>query len=218
MYPNEPIILQEEKEFIVCVKPFGYLSEESEKGKSLPLYLLKNSKKTGENTRFYPVHRLDKETGGVMVYAKTTKMASILSEKIRCGEFEKLYLAEVTGEINPLDGEMKDLLFHDRKKNKSFVVQRKRQGVKVADLFYKTVEQRENSAIVQIKLLTGRTHQIRVQFSSRGNPVLGDRKYGGEKSEFLHLWAYRLAFSDEFGKQLVFQMLPPFFQTDLLPI
>lgn len=130
----------------------------------------------------FPVHRLDSLTTGLMVYAKTQKAAAFLSAEITGGRFEKEYTAEVHGRPAEDKGRYEDLLYRDAKKNKSFTVKRERKGVKKAVLEYEVLDTRETPdgvfSTVKIRLLTGRTHQIRAQFSSRGMPVAGDGKYG----------------------------------------
>ena len=147
------------------------------------------------------VHRLDRGVGGVMVYAKTPAAAAKLSATVQARELKKEYLAVVHGKPMPEGGEMRDLLFHDRRQNKTFVVERQRAGVKEALLEYDTVEhlktaRGEECSLMHILLHTGRTHQIRVQFASRGHSLLGDGKYGARgDSRQIALFATRLAFS-----------------------
>ena len=146
------------------------------------------------------VHRLDRGVGGVMVYAKTPFAAAKLSSAVQARELKKEYLAVVRGTPTPSCGEMRDLLFHDRRQNKAFVVERQRAGVKEALLEYDTIEhlqtsRNEECTLVHILLHTGRTHQIRVQFASRGHPLLGDGKYGARgDNRQIALFATRLAF------------------------
>ena len=147
------------------------------------------------------VHRLDRGVGGVMVYAKTPLAAAKLSAAVQARELQKEYLAVVRGNLNPENGEMRDLLFHDRRQNKTFVVERQRAGVKEALLEYDTIEhlttaRGEECSLVHVLLHTGRTHQIRVQFASRGHTLLGDGKYGARgDNRQIALFATRLAFS-----------------------
>ena len=147
------------------------------------------------------VHRLDRGVGGVMVYAKTPLAAAKLSAAVQARELKKEYLAVVRGSLEPEAGEMRDLLFHDRRQNKTFLVERQRAGVKEALLEYDTVERiktahGEECSLVHVLLHTGRTHQIRVQFASRGHSLLGDGKYGARgESRQIALFATRLAFS-----------------------
>jgi 23S rRNA pseudouridine1911/1915/1917 synthase len=124
----------------------------------------------------FPAHRLDLNVGGVMVYARNKAAAAKLSQLIQSGELVKEYVAMVHG-TPPEDGDWTDLLFKDSSKNKVFVVKKERKGVKKARLEFHRLTEGESS-LVRIRLHTGRSHQIRVQFSSRGFPLLGDHKYG----------------------------------------
>lgn len=160
-------ILYFDKDIAVCIKPVGIDSENK-----VPQILTETL-----GGDFYTVHRLDKNVGGVMVYARSSKAAAELSQAIQSGEMIKEYLAVVHGTPDN-SGVMEDLLFKDSSKNKVFVVKRERKGVKKAKLEYDVVCQGELS-LVHIRLHTGRSHQIRVQFASRGFPLAGDRKYGG---------------------------------------
>ena len=167
-------ILENNKDYIVCIKPSGVLSEDG-KANSLPLLLAE-----GEQ-RPLVIHRLDKEVSGVMVLAKTPKAAAELTRQITDKTFKKEYLAVVSGEVEE-HGIFEDLLYHDRAKNKTYTVKRERKGVKPAKLEFWRLAVAETEcgtvSLVKVKLYTGRTHQIRVQFASRRLPLLGDRKYG----------------------------------------
>lgn len=129
----------------------------------------------------FTLHRLDKNVGGVMVYARNKKTAAILSKAIQQGEMVKEYLAKVHG--TPAESNtFEDLLFKDSRKNKVFVVKRQRAGVKKAKLEYRRLTEGEES-LVHVRLYTGRSHQIRVQFASRGFPLVGDHKYGSKSDK-----------------------------------
>ena len=195
-------ILYEDKFIIVCVKAPGILSESG----GMP-ELLKES--TGAKDIFC-VHRLDKDVGGVMVYAKTQKAAAKLSASVAGKELRKEYLAVVEGPV-PESGTMRDLLFHDVRKNKTYVVDRERKGVKEALLDYRNAGFADGLSLVYITLFTGRSHQIRVQFASRKMPLAGDGKYGSRYRELpLGLWAYSLSFPHPVtGKIMRFQKSPP---------
>ena len=198
------IVLFEDSALLVCVKPAGVLSEKSEK----PNMVSMTSEHTGTET--FPVHRLDRETGGVMVYAKTKQAAAARSEQIRQGSIKKRYLAVAQGIFEEKNGEMTDLLFRDKQKNKTFVVDRERAGVKTAELEYTVLDEKNGYSLAYILLHTGRTHQIRVQFSSRKHPLWGDRKYGGRSGD-LALFAYKLEFTHPVsGEILKYEYLPDF--------
>ena len=167
-------ILFEDADILVCIKPAGYLSEDSEAERSLPRAITEER----SLAELFAVHRLDREVSGVMVYAKSKTAAAKLSAQVADRSFEKEYLAVVEGVPADDEATLTDLLFKDSRRNKSFVVDRKRAGVKEASLSYKTLAKGDGRALVRVKLHTGRTHQIRVQFASRKMPVLGDGKYG----------------------------------------
>ena len=188
-------ILFEDQHIIVVEKPTALVCESTAKGDGLADLL-------AEHTGGYigTVHRLDRGVSGVMVYAKTPAAAAKLSAAVQAKELKKEYLAVVHGVPQPESGEMRDLLFHDRRQNKTFVVRRQRAGVKEALLEYDTVEalttaRGEECTLVHVLLHTGRTHQIRVQFASRGLTILGDGKYGARgDNRPIALFAKRLTF------------------------
>ena len=159
-------ILYENGDLVVCVKPVGLDAEHD-----VPAAL-----KEALGGEIFTLHRLDKNVGGVMVYARNRQAAAALSKVIAQGEMIKEYVALVHG-APPAEGDWEDLLFKDSRKNKVFVVKRQRSGVKAARLTYHCLQAGEQS-LVRIRLYTGRSHQIRVQFASRGYPLVGDHKYG----------------------------------------
>ncbi len=161
-------ILHTDNHIVVCVKPVG-LDSETE----VPCALCEAVGGT-----FFPVHRLDKNVGGVMVYARTKAAAAALSKAIQDNAMVKEYVALVHG-TPPESGDWEDLLFKDSSKNKVFVVKKERKGVKYARLEFNRLRE-EAPCAVRIRLYTGRSHQIRVQFASRGFPLLGDHKYGAK--------------------------------------
>ena len=191
---------------IVCIKPAGVLSTDEPGG--LPGLLRQELGDESADVR--TVHRLDRAVSGLMVLARTADAASALSREIREGGFEKEYLAVVHGGT-PESGELRDLLLRDRARKMSFVVSEPGKGVQEAVLRYETLARAEGMSRVRIQLLTGRTHQIRVQFSSRGFPLYGERKYCAEPDDCpLALWSYRLAFSHpETGEHMAFRHDPP---------
>lgn len=193
-------LLYQNKNIIVCIKPVGVSSE----NEGMPALLCE---KTGCKEVF-TVHRLDTAVGGIMVYAKTKKSAAYLSRLVQESLMKKEYLAIVHGEPDKC-GVFEDILFKDSKKNKTFVVDRERAGTKLAKLEYDVVETLENqngkASVVHITLHTGRTHQIRAQFSSRHFPLVGDGKYGAKDNNGkICLMSYRLSFPDEKGDLKVF--------------
>ncbi len=184
-------ILYEDESILVCVKPSGTLSEMSDKENSLPRMICAER----ALDTLFPVHRLDREVCGVMLFAKTQDAAKKLSADVSEHRIKKEYIAIVEGEMDKESDTLVDLLFKDSAKNKSYVVQRERKGVKKASLFYETIAKNNGTTLVRIELHTGRTHQIRVQFSSRGHAVLGDRKYGSSlKSDEIALCSHKLTF------------------------
>ena len=185
-------ILHTDKEFVGIVKPVGMDSEHE-----VPEVL------GGE---VYPLHRLDKNVGGVMVYARNKKAAAALSQVIQDGQMVKEYVAMVHG-TPPEEGDWQDLLFKDSRKNKVFVVKKQRAGVKAARLEYKRLTEGETS-LVHVRLHTGRSHQIRVQFSSRGFPLVGDHKYGSRAKETEPmLFSCRITFPWK-GQERIFEKYP----------
>ena len=164
-------ILHLDPAYVVVIKPVGLDSE-----KDMPEQL--RQVLGGE---IFTVHRLDQNVSGVMVYARNSKMAAELSRQIQDGSFVKEYVALIHGVPEP-QGDWTDLLFKDSRKNKVFVVNKPRAGVKKARLSYRRITAGEYS-LVRIRLYTGRSHQIRVQFASRGFPLVGDHKYGSRAKE-----------------------------------
>ena len=185
-------ILYSDREIVVCIKPVGVDSEHE-----LPALL------GGE---IFPIHRLDKNVGGVMVYARTKSAAAALSRAVQQGAMVKEYRALVHGQP-PENGDWEDLLWKDSAKNKVFVVSRMRKGVKPARLEFTRLRAGEQS-LVHIRLHTGRSHQIRVQFASRGFPLVGDRKYGAKDiSSAPMLFSCKLTFPYR-GKTVSYEALP----------
>lgn len=195
-------ILHRDNDIIVCIKERGLLSQYDEKKPDMISAL-----KEGLGVEAYPVHRLDKEVGGVMVYAINKKSAASLSAQVADRSFSKQYIALVHGAPEKAEDTLEDLLYFDKAKNKSFTVKKERRGVKKAILDYSTVTTYENTSLLRIRLHTGRTHQIRVQFASRKMPLVGDRRYGArDEAQFIHLWSERIEFSHPTtGERIVFE-------------
>jgi len=156
------------------------------------------------------VHRLDMAVGGVMVYALNKKAAAELSGQIARQQIQKEYLAVVQGQPEEQSATLCDLLYKDKSRNKSYVVKRKRAGVKEAKLEYRCLESREDMSLVRILLHTGRSHQIRVQFSSRKMPLVGDVKYGSQYRDcHISLFSCALSFKHpKSGKAMHFEYFP----------
>ena len=213
-------ILEQNAAYVVCVKPAGIPSQ-GEGPEAMPARLAAELRalsaqpaahppaqptagpsaspaepSLGLHGEIYPVHRLDQAVGGVMVYARTKQAAAALSRAIQEGRMEKEYLAVLTKPMAEPHGTLRDLLYHDRVKNKTYVVKRKRNGVKEAVLDYETLASGAEGTL------------IRVQFAARGCPLAGDGKYGGKGSAPL-LWSYRLSFPDpRDGRMQTFEKSP----------
>lgn len=208
-------VLYEDGDIIVCVKDAGVLSQASEKGKEADMtaLLAAHFAENGEAATPHVVHRLDRGTGGVMVYAKTEKAAAALSADASGEGMKKTYLAVIEGKPAEPMGELTDLLFFDRQKDKTYVVNRARRGVKEARLSYEvkgsTVQDGRELTLVRVALHTGRTHQIRAQFASRRLPLYGDARYGAKTRGALGLFACSLTFSHpKTGEERTFSAEP----------
>ena len=180
-------IIAKSKDYVICIKPVGVSSEHD-------MVKLLSEQLDGE---IYCVHRLDNAVGGIMVYARNKKAASLLSQQIAEHQFKKVYLAVIEGTPENEEGTYTDLLFKDSSKNKTYVVSRMRKGVKEASLNYKVIAVKGNLTLVKVSLIKGRTHQIRVQFASRKMPLVGDSRYGSKiKSDIIGLRSYSISFTD----------------------
>ena len=201
-------ILFEDQSITVAKKPADLISEQTERGDGFADLLAARN----PNRYIGVVHRLDRGVGGVMVYARNRDSAARLSAAVQAHRFEKEYLAWIHGIPEQPSGRLCDLLFHDRTCNKTFVVERKRNGVKEAILDYELIRTESGDSdtprsLVRIRLITGRTHQIRAQFSHLGHPLLGDGKYGARGDRCpIALFCCRLSFPHPVtGKALTFQ-------------
>ena len=192
-------ILSQTPGYVLCVKPRGISSEAGEGG--MPDLIAQALALPAE--RVLPVHRLDRETGGVMVYALTRPAAAALSAVIAEGELQKEYLAVTEGLPEEDTGTWTDLLYWDRTKRKSYPVQRQRKGVREAELSFEVIRRTEKNALLRIRPRTGRTHQIRVQCASRSLPLWGDGRYGGKEKQGFGLWCRSLVFPDPDGGGMV---------------
>ena len=170
----EPLhILYEDPHLVICCKPVGVLSEDGQAGRCMPQLLREHYRSLGQkNPYIATVHRLDKITGGVMVFSRRREVTGKLTAAVQAHEIVKEYLAVLRGHPAEPAATLTDLLFRDAGHNKSYVVKRPRKGVREASLFYRELSRTEELSLVRVQLHTGRTHQIRVQFSSRGLPLL----------------------------------------------
>ena len=199
-------IIYKDEAVLVCIKPAGVLSTDEPGG----LPELVRNELGDEKADVRTVHRLDRAVSGLMVLARGAKAASELSRQIRDGEFEKEYLAVVHGETED-KAELRDLLLRNKARKMTFVVTEPEKGVQEALLDYETLERRAGLSKVKIHLHTGRTHQIRVQFSSRGFPLVGERKYCEPVDECpLALWSHMIGFTHpRTGERMRFEKEPP---------
>ena len=199
-------IIYQDKDILVCVKPAGVLSTDEPGG--LPELIRQELGDPNANVR--TVHRLDRMVSGLMVLARRSKAASELSRQIREGEFEKEYMAVCHGSLQEEHGEFRDLLLRNKQERKTYLVTEPGKDVQEAILEYWVLNRAENMTRVRIKLHTGRTHQIRTQFSGRGLPLVGDKKYGiPEANCQIALWSCRLAFKHPYsGKPMEFFLEP----------
>lgn len=189
-------ILFSDPDILVCIKPVGLDSEHE----------LPDALREMLGGEIFTIHRLDKNVGGVMVFARNKSAAAALSRAVQNGEMIKEYVALVHG-TPPESGDWEDLLFKDSSRNKVFVVRKARRGVKQARLEFQCLRA-DDPSLVRIRLHTGRSHQIRVQFASRGFPLVGDRKYGGkDNAPAPMLFSCKLTFPHR-GNILEFEKLP----------
>ena len=200
-------IIYQDKDIIVCVKPPRVLSTDEPGG--LPDLIRQELGDPNANVR--TVHRQDRTESGRSVLARRSKAASELSRQIREGEFQKEYLAVIHGKPEKDESQLRDLLQRNKQERKTYVVNEPGKDVQEAILEYQLVNHTEDLSRVRIQLITGRTHQIRAQFSGRGMPLVGDRKYGIEDPECeIALWSCRLAFKHPYsGKPMEFILDPP---------
>ena len=213
---DELTVLHEDNHIIVVLKPQGIPTCGDDSGDDSLLeqvrrYIKERYNKPG-NVYVGLVHRLDRPTGGVMVFAKTSKAASRLAEQMRTGDFEKRYLAVLAGVPREPQAKLVNYLKKNAVNNMVYVCPPTTDGAKMASLEYFVKEEKGGCSLVEVKLHTGRTHQIRVQMANIGTPVYGDMRYGGEsaKKGNLALWAYSLTFTHPVTKErLRFMAGPP---------
>ena len=200
-------ILFQDSDIIVCIKPPRVLSTDEPGG----MPELVRQALGDEHADVRTVHRLDRVVSGLMVLARNPKAASNLYAQIREGHFGKDYFAVVHGDSLPSTGTLTDLLYRDKARRMTFVAQAPGKGVQEAVLHYRVRASAQGLCFVQVKLVTGRTHQIRVQFSSRGYPLVGERKYATLKDDCdIALWSCRLSFNHPTsGEKMEFSAMPP---------
>lgn len=200
-------IVYQDADIVVCIKPPRVLSTDEPGGMPELVREALGDPKADVRT----VHRLDRVVSGLIVLARSPQAASELSRQIREGEFDKEYLAVVHGKPDADVGTFVDLLLRDKRERKTYVVTEMAKGVQEAILEYQLLDSNEGLSKVSIHLITGRTHQIRAQFSSRGLPLVGDRKYSLNDDHCeIALWSHRLSFRHPItGEPREFTMEPP---------
>ena len=209
-----PTVLYEDRNILICEKPVGQPSQPDPvhmDGTDLLSRIMAWREACGYDPSVYLVHRLDTATGGAILFAKDKESAARLGGMVVGKQIHKQYMAIVHGMPEPAKGRMVDLLYHDKAKNKAYVVATPRKGVKEARLTYETLLQNGDCSLVNVTLETGRTHQIRAQFSHAGHPLLGDGKYGSrEKNCTTALWAAGLRVTHpKTGQSIEVQSAPP---------
>lgn len=192
-------VIYEDNHLLVVEKPVNILSQGDDTNDKDMVNLLKNYVKEKYNKPgnvfIGLIHRLDRPVGGVMVFAKTSKAASRLSEQVRNKSFKKTYRAVIHGTMNKKEDTLKDYLYKNKKTNMVSVVNKNHKEAKNAELDYETLQSKNNFSLVQIDLKTGRPHQIRVQFASRNHPLFGDQRYGQDVNKVgqqIALWSYKI--------------------------
>lgn len=196
-----------DKNLIVAVKPAGVISTDEPGG--MPSLL---REALGDDTAdIRTVHRLDQVVSGLMVFAQNPETASELSRQIRAGEFKKTYLAVVHGVPEERWGRMEDILLRSKEQRKTFVVNKPCRGSQEAILDYNLLGSNGEKSMIEINLVTGRTHQIRAQFTHRRMPLLGDKKYGGRDDGCnIALWSYCIGFTNPATERfMTFKVKPP---------
>ncbi len=209
-------VLYEDNHIIVVEKTANIPSQGDKTGDTDMLTIIKNYLKEKYNkpgnVYLGLIHRLDRPVGGVMVFAKTSKAAARLSEEVRNKIFKKEYLAIVNGKMEERYAQFEDYLWKDEKKNTSYVVKSTKKNAKLASLDYEELnyDENKNVSLVKINLHTGRHHQIRVQFSSRGHALYGDNKYHGRGAgQGICLWAYKITIIHPVTKEeMTFKDIP----------
>ena len=210
---NKLNVLYEDNHIIVVEKKPNMLSQSDITGDIDLLTIIKEYIKTKYNkpgnVYIGLVHRLDRPVGGIMVFARTSKAAKRLNEQIRNHEFNKTYVAILDGILDKKKGKLINYLYKDEKLKKSFVTDKNNKNAKLSELNYEVIGYYKDKTIVKINLITGRHHQIRVQFSNIGYPLCGDQLYGVKNKKQIKLFSYKLEFTHPtLMKKMTFKMLP----------
>lgn len=201
-------ILYQDNRVIVCIKPHGVLSTDEPGGLPGLIREYLGDEKACVRT----VHRLDRVVGGVMVLARSREAAKRLSGQVQDRSFRKTYLAVVWGELEREEGTLRDLLLRSKEEKKTYLVTEPGKDVQEAILNYRVLGRKEGKSLVEIHLVTGRTHQIRAQFSGHGHPLVGDKKYGAPEEEWegIALWSCHVGFRHpQTGEEMDVRVLPP---------
>ncbi len=201
-------IVYQDNRIFVCIKPHGVLSTDEPGGLPGMVRAYLGDEKACVRT----VHRLDRVVGGVMVLARSREGAKRLSCQVQDRTFRKTYLAVVWGELEQEEGKLRDLLLRSKEEKKTYLVTETGKDVQEAILNYRVLGRKKGKTLVEIHLVTGRTHQIRAQFSGHGHPLVGDKKYGApeERMEGIALWSYHVGFRHpQTGEEMDFRALPP---------
>jgi 23S rRNA pseudouridine1911/1915/1917 synthase len=213
---EELVILYEDNHIIVVLKPQNIPSQgDDSKDKDLLTMVKEYIKETYHkpgNVYVGLVHRLDRPTGGVMVFAKSSKAAGRLSEQMKSGDFEKKYLTVLMQSPREKKAVLTNYLKKNSVNNMVYISAQAVEGAKLAQLDYTVLDEKDGLALTEVRLHTGRSHQIRVQMSAIDCPVYGDMRYGGERAKkgYLALWAYLLSFTHPVtGERMVFRVQPP---------
>ena len=210
-------VIFEDNHLLVVEKPVNILSQGDDTNDKdmvnlLKQYVKEKYNKPG-NVYIGLVHRLDRPVGGIMVFAKTSKAASRLSDQVRTKTFKKTYKAVIHGEMNKREDTLKDYLYKNKKTNMVSVVKKDHKEAKNAELSYNTLDRKDGFSLVEIDLKTGRPHQIRVQFASRKHPLFGDQRYGqnvNKVGQQIALWSYKLEITHPTTKEkMEFTCEPP---------
>ncbi len=216
MDTNDLKILYEDNQVVVAIKPQNIPSQADESKDKDMLTMVKEYIKVRYNkpgdAYIGLVHRLDRPTGGIMVFARTSKASSRLGEQIKNGKMKKTYYCVCQGNLKDREGTLVNYLKKDEKENIVKIVPLSQVGAKRAELKYKVLQTEQNENLCQVELISGRSHQIRVQFAGINCPLVGDKKYGkddGQKEYNLALWAGRLEFEHPVSKQKMVFACPP---------